>query len=132
MKRAKTIKRFFNTFECQPTYLEFPILQIAYIILWIPLGFFVSYFWAFFTINTVARITIFLLDKFDLSFQYYLMSGRIEMGIRPFYLPTNIIYDIIILCIGLEIISRFLYKKQLEYEEHSDDEQDLCDIQKSN
>ena len=121
-----------DNFKCKPTYLDFPILQIAYIIFWIPLGFFVSYFLAFFTINTVARITMFLLDKFDFSFQYYLMSGRFEMGIRPFYLPTNIIYDILILCIGLEIISKFLYKKRLEYEGHSDDGQDSCDIQESN
>lgn len=121
-----------SNFKCEPTYLKFPILQIAYIIFWIPIGFFVSYFLAFFTINTVAQITIFLLDKFDFSFQYYLMSGRFEMGIRPFYLPVNIIYDILILCIGLEVISKFLYKKRLEYEGHSDDRQDSCNIQESN
>ena len=120
-----------KNFNHKPTYLEFPILQITYIIFWIPLGFFVSYFLAFFTINTVAQITMFLLDKWDFSFQYYLMSGRYEMGIRPFYLPTNIIYDFLILCIGLELISKFLYKKRLEYEGNIDDGQNSCDIQES-
>ena len=120
-----------KNFNHKPTYLEFPILQITYIIFWIPLGFFLSYFFTLFTINTVTQITMFLLDKWYFSFQYYLMSGRFGMEIRPFYLLTNIIYDFLILCIGLELISKFLYKKRLEYEENIDDEQDACDIQKS-
>ena len=120
-----------NKFMYKPMYLDFPIIQIIYIVFWFPLGYIASYFIAFSTINTVARITIFLLDKWDFSFQYYMMSGRLEMGIRPFYLPTHVIYDILILCIGLEIISKFIYKKRLEYEEHSEDGQDACDIQES-
>ena len=102
-------------FREKPFYLEFPILQISYILLWIPLGFIVTRVLASCLIAIVFNTSAAILYKlFDFAFGLFVMSGRWEASALGFFLYAVIAFDLIFLITGLELISHFLYKKRLE------------------
>ncbi len=111
-------------FREKPFYLEFPILQISYILLWIPVGYIVSRVIASGLIAIVFNTSAAILYKiFDFAFGLFVMSGRWEASALGFFPYAVIAFDLIFLIIGLELISRFLDKKRLEekfYEQQTD------------
>ncbi len=107
----------------KPFYLEFPILQISYILFWIPIGFFVSK-----VISSVVIFCVFYIFSsilgtlYPLDFELFVLSKRLKVLVYPFYSIAAIFFDFIILIIGLELISCFLNKKRKEIsiDEYSD------------
>lgn len=111
-------------FRCKPLYLEFPIFQITYVLSWIPIGFIVSNIFSVIIISVVFRIlSVILKVIFPLAFGMFVMSGRMQAMVQSYYLIAAIIFDFILLIIGLELISCFLNKKRKEgnFDEQSSD-----------
>ena len=99
----------------KPIYLRYPIFQISYILFWIPLGFIISSFLATCLIKIAYFIFGALFDKlFIISFSMYAMSGRWYATAVGFFPFTVVVFDFVILIVGLELISAFLRKKQQE------------------
>ena len=100
--------------KCKPIYLEFPIFQITYIIVWLLVGFTASGILSVISIKIVYLIMFAIFKAlFSFSFEMFLISGRMQALIEPFYLIITIIFDFILLIIGLELISHFLNKKKI-------------------
>lgn len=111
-------------FNYKPFYLEFPIIQITYILLWIPIGFIVSYILSVIIVSIIFNILSAILGAiFSFAFEMFLLSVRMQATLQPYYLITAIIFDFIFLISGLELISCFLNKKRKEggFDEHSSD-----------
>jgi len=113
-------------YRYKPFYLEFPIFQIAYIIFWIPIGFFVSNILSAVIVSVVFHILSAILGAiFSFAFEMFVISGRMQAMVQPCYFIAMIFFDFMLLIIGLELISYFLNKKRKEggFDEHSSDEQ---------
>ena len=103
-------------------YLKFPIFQIAYILFWIPIGFIVSNIFSVIIVSIIFHILSAALGAiFSFAFEMFVISGRMQAIVQPYYLIATIIFDFIFLIIGLEFISCFLDKKKREggFDEHS-------------
>ena len=106
-----------NDFRYKPIYLDYPILQISYVLLWFPLGLMFSIFTSTVIVFISSKIIIFILELlFPVEMEYYLLSGRISYIIEPFYDVTMIVYDIVFLILGLELISKYIDIKRKMYE----------------
>ena len=113
-------------YRYKPFYLEFPIMQIAYILFWIPIVFFVSNIHSAVIVSVVFYILSTILEAFfSFAFEMFVLSGRMQAMVQPYYFIATIFFDFILLIIGLELISYFLNKKRKEggFNEHSSDEQ---------
>lgn len=113
-------------FRYKPLYLEFPIFQIAYILFWIPIGFIVSNILSTIVVSVVFHILATILGAiFSLTFEMFVISGRMQAMVQPYYFLATIFFDFMLLIIGLELISCFLNKKRREggFDEHSSDGQ---------
>lgn len=102
-------------FKEKPIYIRYPILQISYILIWIPLGFIISSCLASGLITAAYYIfgTLFQII-FSFAFEMFAISGRwgaMAVGFFPF---TVAAFDLIFLIAGLELINAFLNKKQCE------------------
>ena len=55
----------------------------------------------------------------------FVISGRMQAMVQPYYFLATIFFDFMLLIIGLELISCFLNKKRREggFDEHSSDGQ---------
>ena len=100
-------------FKCNPLYLKYPIFQIIYILLWIPLGYYLSYLIAsdvvyFSFLKMIEIASIFL----PVDIQLFILSHRMDVLVEPFYLIVTIAYDLILLVVGLELICYLLNKKK--------------------
>lgn len=114
------VKMFYNRimdylYKEKAIYLRYPIFQISYILLWIPLGFIMSSFLAICLIKIVYFIFGALFrNLFIISFTMYEISGRwyaTAVGFLPFVVVA---FDLVMLILGLELISAFLNKKLQE------------------
>lgn len=112
-----------NNFRYKPVYLDFPIFQIAYVMLWIPVGFIVSYILSAIVLYVVTEVMNFVLGLLlPMAFEFFLISGRMNAMEEGMIMPVAIAFDFFILIIGLELISYFLNKKRLKggFDEQSD------------
>lgn len=104
----------------KPIYLTFPILQISYVLIWIPLGFIISSLLATCLITVAYFIFGALFETiFSIAFKMYAFSGRWTATAVGFFPFTVAAFDLILLIVGLELISAFLNKKRQE--EHFDE-----------
>lgn len=113
-------------YKCKPFYLEFPIFQIVYIILWIPLGFYVSTLLSAVIVSFVFKIFSLILGAiYSFAFELFIISGRMQAMVKPYYFIAMFFFDLIILIIGLELINHFLNKKRFDggFDERSVDGQ---------
>lgn len=102
-------------YRLKPFYLEFPILQITYILFWIPIGFIISNILSVIIISVVFHILSAILGAiFSFAFEMFVISGRMQAMVQPYYLIASIVFDFMFLIIGLELISSFLNKKRKE------------------
>lgn len=100
--------------EYKPMYFKYPIFQILYVILWLPFGFILSYVFSTITIKIVYFIMSAILKFiFSFSFEMFLFSGRMQALIPPFYFLITVVFYLILLVLGLELISYFLSKKKI-------------------
>jgi len=114
-------------FRYKPFYLEFPIFQISYIILWIPIGFLISGILSALIVTVVFYVLSAILNViYPLAFGLFVMSGRMQAMVQQSYIIAGIFFDFMFLIIGLELISCFLNKKRKEggFDERSNDRQD--------
>ncbi|MCD7780741.1 MAG: hypothetical protein LUH05_08745 [Candidatus Gastranaerophilales bacterium] len=99
----------------KPFYLKFPIFQIVYVLLWIPLGYIISSILSVVTIGIIYNILVEILKSlYTYAFELFLISGRMEAMVNSFYVITAFVFDLMILIIGLELVSFFLNKKKKE------------------
>ena len=97
-----------------PIYLHYPVFQILYIILWLPIGFVISNVICFIVIKIVYSIMSTILGIiFSYAFEMFLFSGRMQAIVEYFYYIIVVVFDLILLVVGLEIISHFLVKKRI-------------------
>lgn len=111
-------------FRYKPFYLEFPILQIIYILFWIPIGFILSCIFSVITVYIIFNILSAILGAiYSYAFDMFVFSGRMQAMIQSYYIIATIIFDFVLLIIGLELISCFLDKKRKDggFDEHSSD-----------
>lgn len=113
-------------FKYKPLYLECPILQIAYVIFWIPIGLFTADILSSIIVTIVFRTLELILSRmYPLSYKLFVLSGRMDAMVEPYYFIAMLFVDFVLLIIGLEIINYFISKKRLEggFDENSIDEQ---------
>lgn len=113
-------------YKCKPIYLVFPILQISYILFWIPVGYRISCILSALGVTIVYNILSAVLGAiYSFAYDMFALSGGMEALVEPYYLIVAIFLDLIILITGLELISCFLNKKRKEggFDEHSSDGQ---------
>ncbi len=113
-------------YKSKPLYLEFPVFQIIYIILWIPIGFIISNIISAIVVSVIFHILSVILGAiFSIAFELFVISGRMQAMIQPYYSVVTFVFDFILLIIGLELISCFLNRNKKEggFDEYSNDEQ---------
>lgn len=113
-------------YETNSFYLKFPIFQIIYIILWIPVGYVVSNILSGIVVSIVFNILSEILGRiYSFAFEMYVFTGRMQGLVEYSYFTTAIVFDFILLIIGLELISYFLNKKRYKenFDECSNDKQ---------
>ena len=94
-------------------YSKIPILQIVYILFWVPFGFIISYIISKITIVVVSNIiNIILKAVFPVAYDLFTISGGKETIIVIFYIFLTIVFDFILLISGLELITYFLNKRK--------------------
>ncbi len=99
----------------KPFYLKFPIFQILYILLWILIGFYLSYIFSMIVVSVSFRILELILGSiYPFAFEMFVMSGRMQAMVSGFYGIEAIIFDFIFLIVGLELITHFINKKRTE------------------
>lgn len=111
-------------FRYKPFYLEFPIFQITYILFWIPIGFIISNIFSVIIVSVVFHILSAILGViFSFAFHMFVISGRMQAMVQSYYIIATVIFDFILLIIGLELINCFLNKKRKlgGFDEHSSD-----------
>lgn len=114
------------SYETKPFYLKFPIFQIIYIIFWIPIGYIVANILSAIAVSIVFNILSAILSSiFSFAFEMFVMSGRMQGIVQPYYSITAIVFDFILLVLGLELIGYFLNKKRYKenFDECSNDRQ---------
>lgn len=101
--------------KCKSTkfYLKFPIFQIVFIILWIPIGYLISNIFSAIIVSIVFNVLSSILKAiFSFAFEMYIISGRMQVMIEPYYYISALVFDFMLLIIGLELINHFLNKKK--------------------
>lgn len=102
-------------YKSKPFYLEFPIFQIIYIIAWIPIGFIISNILSVIIVSLVFHIlSVILRVIFSFAFEMFVISGRMQAMVQSYYFIATVIFDFMLLVIGLELISSFLNRKKRE------------------
>ena len=101
-----------------PIYLKFPILQIIYTLLCSSLGVIIAYYCSIFIIAGTSIILLKILNKLlPLSLQMYILSGRMDLILMPFYAYILITFYLLFLIIGLEFINHLCAKKRSTFNE---------------
>lgn len=104
-----------NNFRCKPIYLDFPIFQITYVLLWIPFGFIFSFILSTWVLYFVTEVMNFVLGLWlPVALEMFLISGRMSSMEKGMVMPVAIAFDFLILIVGLELISCFLNKKRIK------------------
>lgn len=99
----------------RPFYLEFPIFQICYVLLWIPIGFTISFVFSYIFVKIFSFILVNVAHTFlPLAMDLFVMSGRMQLMEISYYVLIGIVFDIMLLVLGLEFIISVLNKKKLE------------------
>lgn len=102
-------------FIYRPIYYEFPVFQIMYVFIWIPIGFIFSYVLAAVVLEIVTNIMVWILNLLlPMSIQMFVMSGRMWAMTDGMRMPVAIAFDFLLLIVGLELIISFLKKKKIE------------------
>ena len=98
-------------------YLEFPILQITYIIFWIQLGCILSFLTAYLFIKILSSFMVSVLYLiFPLAIDLFILSGRLQVLEAVYLFIIGIIFDIILLILGLGYIKIKLDNAKIEKE----------------
>ncbi len=98
MKTIKHLKTFYRVF---------PVFYILYVILWIPIGFIISFKLSYLLIKIFSFLIVSIFQIFlPISINLFAISGRLQIIESFYYILIGIIYDIIILTVGLEYIDK--------------------------
>lgn len=99
----------------KPFYLEFPIFQICYVLLWVPIGFTISFAFSYIFVKIFSFILVNVVHIFlPLAMDLFVMSGRMQLMEISYYVLISIVFDIMLLVLGLEFIISVLNKKKSE------------------
>lgn len=98
-------------------YLEFPIIQITYVIFWIPLGCILSFSIAYLFIKILSFFMVSLLYLiFPLAIDLFILSGRLQVLEAVYLFIIGIVFDILLLVLGLGYIKIKLDNVKVEGE----------------
>ena len=99
----------------QSFYLQFPIYQILYVLVWMPVGFIISFSLSLFFVKILSFVAISIMRLFfPITIDMFVMSGMMRLIEFLYFITAGIVYDIMLLIVGLEYIISIINKKKLE------------------